>query len=170
MASRENPVLIFTSAFKIFFWTNDGLAILKRNCSNAAKVQSFSIIQVKFALWNKAATGPRFAGWVLKFQNLGQWLWHTWQSGCFQHQRYIVRNQTSAKIYLSIVSYRKDENKEKEAGMGPFLYNFLNWYWSIFKYWSTKLLRLMWQHSRLLSKRNLVRTSARQKLCSLKAF
>ena len=53
----------------------------------------------------------------------GQWLWLSWQSGRFRQQRSAVQTQSSAKFLLSIVNCqlcRKDKNKEKEAGNGPF--------------------------------------------------
>ena len=40
--------------------------------------------------------------------------------GRFRQQRYAVRIPTSAKKILSFSKCRKDENKEKEAGIGPF--------------------------------------------------
>ena len=46
-----------------------------------------------------------------------QWLWFSWQSGCFLHQRSTVRIQSSQTLYYQL--YCKDENKEKEAGNGP---------------------------------------------------
>ena len=52
-----------------------------------------------------------------------QWLWLSWQSGRFRHQRSAVQIQSQAKFLLNIVNCqlcRKDENKEKEAGNGPF--------------------------------------------------
>ena len=48
----------------------------------------------------------------------GQWLWHSWQTGCFRHQRSAVWIPSSAKNYLSIVLQRKD--KKEEAGIDPF--------------------------------------------------
>ena len=54
---------------------------------------------------------------------LGQQLWFSCQSGRFRHQRSIVQIQSLAKFILNIVYCqlnRKDENKEKEAGNGPF--------------------------------------------------
>ena len=56
---------------------------------------------------------------------LGPWLWRSWQSDRFRHQRSVVRIPTSAMInlYSNIIicqlQPRKDENKEKEAGKGP---------------------------------------------------
>ena len=35
---------------------------------------------------------------------LGQWLWLSWQSGCFQFQRSVVQIQSSANIYQNIYS------------------------------------------------------------------
>ena len=56
-------------------------------------------------------------------------LWRSWQSGRFQHQRSVVRIPTSAMInlYWNVIicklQPRKGENKEKEAGNGPFIKN-----------------------------------------------
>ena len=52
---------------------------------------------------------------------LGQWLWLSWQSSCFQQLRSAVQIPTSAKFYLPIVN-GKDQNKEIVAGK-----------WTIFK-------------------------------------
>ena len=55
---------------------------------------------------------------------LGQWLCLSWQSGRFWHQRFAVRILILAKFLLILFTvnyvYWKDENKEKEAGNGPF--------------------------------------------------
>ena len=54
-----------------------------------------------------------------------QWLWLSWQSGHFRHQRSAVRIPSLAKFILNIVCcqlYWKDENKEKEAGKVPFYF------------------------------------------------
>ena len=58
--------------------------------------------------------------WFINKGNPGQWLWQCWHGGRFWHQRSTAQIPTLAKNYLSIVLYRKDENKEKEAGIGPF--------------------------------------------------
>ena len=56
----------------------------------------------------------------------GPWLWRSWQSGRFRHQKSMVRIPTSAMInlYLNVIICQlqpsKDENKEKEARKGPF--------------------------------------------------
>ena len=54
----------------------------------------------------------------------GKWLRLSWQSSRFQHQSSAVRILSPAKFLLNIVNcqlYWKEENKEKEAGNGPFL-------------------------------------------------
>ena len=57
---------------------------------------------------------------------LGQWLWLSWQSGCFRFQRSAVRIQTPANFYRTFIIYcqlyciEKTKIKEKEAGNGPF--------------------------------------------------
>ena len=53
----------------------------------------------------------------------GQWLWVSWQSGHFWHQRSAVQIPTSAIFLLNIVYcqlYWKYKNKGKEAGNGPY--------------------------------------------------
>jgi len=56
----------------------------------------------------------------------GQWLWLSWQSGCFQYQTSAVRIQTPANFYRTFIIYcqlyciEKTKIKEKEAGNGPF--------------------------------------------------
>ena len=65
----------------------------------------------------------------LKILNLAQWLWLSWQSGRFRHQRSAVQIPSLAKFLLNIVNcqlYWKDDNKEKEAGNGSFFWNKLN--------------------------------------------
>ena len=53
-------------------------------------------------------------------------MWLSWWSGCFQYQGSAVRIQLSAIILFILIIclwstvYWKDENKEKEAGIGPF--------------------------------------------------
>ena len=77
--------------------------------------------------------------WCLKrpaFNNMhtmndkGPWMWLSWQSGCFRHQRSTVWNPLSAKFILNVVScqlYWKDENNKKiKAGNGPFFNNELH--------------------------------------------
>ena len=58
-----------------------------------------------------------------KMSNVGQWLWLSWKSGCFRLQRYGVRIQSSAKIYidhlLSTVN-EKTKMKKKWPGMAHF--------------------------------------------------
>ena len=52
-----------------------------------------------------------------------QWLWLSWQSGRLRHQRSAVRIQSSTNFDQTFVFCQlcsKDENKEKEAGNGPF--------------------------------------------------
>ena len=53
-------------------------------------------------------------------------VWLSWLSGSFQYQRPAVRILSSAKIYLYWTVncvMKKNENKEKEAGNGPFKKN-----------------------------------------------
>ena len=56
----------------------------------------------------------------------GQLLWRSWQSGCVRYQRTQVRIQSSATffehLFFLLTVCRKDENKEQEAGNGPFLH------------------------------------------------
>ena len=61
----------------------------------------------------------------LKNELSGQWLWQSWQRGCFRYQRTQAINQSSAyfiDIYLLLTVCRKDETKEKEAEDGPVRY------------------------------------------------
>ena len=54
----------------------------------------------------------------------GQWLWLSWWRSHFQLQRSAVWIQSSQKFILNIFCqlYWKDENKEKEAGIGQFFF------------------------------------------------
>ena len=54
----------------------------------------------------------------------GQWLWHSCQSGCFQHQRDQVRIQSSAIFYWAFIYcflFRKDKEKSKRGWKCPHL-------------------------------------------------
>ena len=54
---------------------------------------------------------------------IGQWLWSSWQSGRFWHQRTRVQIQSSAifiKDLFTVRCYDKRTNKEKESGKRPF--------------------------------------------------
>ena len=68
----------------------------------------------------------RYMIYSTKNPSNGPWLWCSWQSGRFRHQRSVVRIPTSAMInlYSNVIicqlQPRKDKNKEKEAGKGPF--------------------------------------------------
>ena len=65
---------------------------------------------------------------LTKFLRYGQWLWRSWQNvasntrgpGFKSSDRQLLLN-----IHLLLTICRKDENKEKEAGNGPFLKKFL---------------------------------------------
>ena len=50
-------------------------------------------------------------------------MWLSWQSGRFEHQSSAVRIQSTATFIEPIFpvncSYKKDENKEQEAGKCP---------------------------------------------------
>ena len=56
-------------------------------------------------------------------QGLGEWLWHSWQSIRFGHQRSAVLILTlaikSSNIIECQLQSRRDKNKEKEAGNVP---------------------------------------------------
>ena len=45
-----------------------------------------------------------------------EWLWLSWKSGRFRHQRYAARIQLLENL-MFYQMYQNDENKEKEAGM-----------------------------------------------------
>ena len=52
-------------------------------------------------------------------QDVGQWLWLSWQSGCFQFQRSAVRIPSSAKIYIeyfTVNCIEKTKIKKKRPG------------------------------------------------------
>ena len=54
----------------------------------------------------------------------GKWLWRSWQSGRFDSRGpgfESSHRQLLLNIYLLLTVYRKDENKEKRAGMALFL-------------------------------------------------
>ena len=69
----------------------------------------------------------KYFGWgrdKLKWRNRGQWLWRSWQSSRFRHQRStvgILSLANNLSVYLSMAWYWKDQNKEREAEIGPFL-------------------------------------------------
>ena len=78
---------------------------------------------------NTLETFSHFSNVDFKILNLAQWLWLSWQSGRFRHQRSAVQIPSLAKFLLNIVNcqlYWKDDNKEKEAGNGSFFWNKLN--------------------------------------------
>ena len=47
-----------------------------------------------------AVVALQLASWKHVPPLFGQWLWHSWQSGYFPHQKSSVRIPTSAKFYL----------------------------------------------------------------------
>ena len=52
----------------------------------------------------------------------GQWFCNSWQRSCFLYQWYLGWFKSSANFienYLLLPVWRKDENKDKEAGKGP---------------------------------------------------
>ena len=71
--------------------------------------------------WAHVSALQNLQSW--KMSNVGQWLWLSWKSGCFRLQRYGVRIQSSAKIYidhlLSTVN-EKTKMKKKWPGMSHF--------------------------------------------------
>ena len=63
---------------------------------------------------------------VIKNCNTGNWLWLSWQSGCFRYQRSAVRIQTLENFYrrffyCQLYCIEKPKIIEKEAGNDPFL-------------------------------------------------
>ena len=56
-------------------------------------------------------------------ENRGPWLWHSWQSGCFRHQRsadWIPTSQQFIRISVKTVSqFRKDKNTRKRGREWP---------------------------------------------------
>ena len=52
----------------------------------------------------------------------GPWLWRSWQSGRFRHQSSVVLIPTLTKFFENIcqLQFRKDKNKVRGAGIGPF--------------------------------------------------
>ena len=58
--------------------------------------------------------------------NIGPWLWRSWQSGRFRHQRSVVRIQTSAKFFENICVFRSIAiqksriKKKKRLGLARF--------------------------------------------------
>ena len=52
--------------------------------------------------------------------NNGQWLWLSWYSCRFWHQRSAVSFQSSENLFIYSQLYWKDDNKrKKETGIGP---------------------------------------------------
>ena len=69
-------------------------------------------------------------------------MWRSWQSGRFQHptpEIHFVNPNIGNKITIRQLQFRKDENKEKESGIGPFM-NVGSQFLDIFKS-PTKILR-----------------------------
>ena len=61
---------------------------------------------------------------ILSPVSRGPWLCRSWQSGHFQHQRRstVQVPKLAAKyfeFFICELQFRKDENKEKDAGIGP---------------------------------------------------
>ena len=57
-------------------------------------------------------------------ENYGQWLWLSWESGHFLHQRSVVQIQPTKILYRTFdycQLHWKYENKEKEARSDPFI-------------------------------------------------
>ena len=54
----------------------------------------------------------------INFPKLGQWLWHSWQSGRFQHQRGMRFESSHPHHHFLLTVCKKGEYKE--AGNGPF--------------------------------------------------
>ena len=55
-------------------------------------------------------------------------MWRSWKSDRVRHQRSVVQIQSSKTDLQTFVYWhqnRKDENKEKEAGNGPFKINYV---------------------------------------------
>ena len=77
--------------------------------SEIKRVQTLLIFALNtFGFWQEvlSSNGSRF-NVKLVLQN-GQRLWLCWQSGCYQFQRSVVRNQSSAKFYfMNIISVEK---------------------------------------------------------------
>ena len=57
-------------------------------------------------------------------KQFGQWLWLSWQSGCFKHQRSAVRIQSLAKFYMehlfTVNCIEKTNINKKMPGMVHF--------------------------------------------------
>ena len=61
---------------------------------------------------------------MCKLRFVGPWLWRSWQSGRFRHQRSAVRIPTSAINYFECISVNcfpeKTKIKKKRLGMAQF--------------------------------------------------
>ena len=106
------------------------------NCSTLVS-QAYFVISTIFWLIVKDTTCKQFVGFLLllnwsqlldsKSPKTGQWLWLSWYSGRFRHQRSVVRIQ-SLEFFLLILNIcllciAKTKIKKKEAGDGLFLKN-----------------------------------------------
>ena len=56
---------------------------------------------------------------ILSPVSRGPWLCRRWQSGHFQRSMVQVP-KLAIKYFKCLYLFRKDENKEKDAGIGPF--------------------------------------------------
>ena len=83
---------------------------------------------VSLMRWRSPVRIADAAGHQFRIENVimkGHWLWLNWWCSCFLHQRSTVQILSLANFYTEhLFTYRqlyhKDENKEKEAGNGPF--------------------------------------------------
>ena len=97
----------------------------------------FIVVRKLYCLFEKTKNKwKRGQGWPIfkkkafwkSFEYKGQWLWLSWQSGCFQYQRSAVQIQSSAKFIEQLYTVNcieKTKIKIKRPGMAH-LKNLLN--------------------------------------------
>ena len=118
---RERENFYWVVTFKFWNWKCWGGSIMMQL---DVKVEKF----FEATPFQKNIDNDISSEWI----DVGQWLWLSWLSGRFRCQRSTVRIQSLANFHIGhsfVFSplYWKDENKDKEAGNGPFFQLGVNW-------------------------------------------
>ena len=111
--SKQNKQMVSRTVILLLKLVLSGQGMSKQNKQMVSRTV---ILPLKLVL-----SGQGLCGSQESF--VGQWLWLSWQSSWFRHQRSAVRIPSFSKFLLNIVYcqlYWKDENTEKMSGNGPF--------------------------------------------------
>ena len=76
-------------------------------------------IWISSDVWTAEGLNPSFKDTHIWLPNEGQWLWHSWQRGGFQHQRSAVQIQSSVKFIRTIICIEKTKKKKKRPTVAP---------------------------------------------------